>query len=262
LLDSTKLRSRADVPVGFNLSGGLDSSMLFALINSQFGSNSNIETFTFYTGDSRYDELEYVQSLLKGSNFKLNPILLSSDEVPDLAAEIALHQMEPYGGLPTIAYSKLFKVVAQKGFKVLIDGQGGDESWAVNNYYFNESNSTLQGVNSSPFRANVLEKDFIEEAKVIKNNPPFEENLLNLQYTDLFETKLQRVLRFSDWVSMQSSTELREPFLDYRLVENVFAMSREMIIRNGTQKYLFREIANDFLNNNIRLAPKRPLQTF
>lgn len=261
LLDSTKLRFRADVPVGFNLSGGLDSSMLFSLINSQFSEESKIEAFTFYTGDSRYDELEYVESLLKGSNFKLNPVLLSPEEVPDLAAEMALQQMEPYGGLPTIAYSKLFKVAAEKGFKVLLDGQGADESWAGYDYYFNDSNATLQGIKSSPFRPNVLNREFKELIDSKQQTPPFEENLLNLQYRDLFQTKLQRALRFSDRVSMQSSTELREPFLDYRLVENVFALPREMKIQDGTQKWLFRDIANDFLNNDIRLAPKRPLQT-
>ncbi|MBN3518712.1 asparagine synthase (glutamine-hydrolyzing) [Algoriphagus lutimaris] len=261
LLDSTKLRFRADVPVGFNLSGGLDSSMLFSLINSQFGSDSNIEAFTFYTGDSRYDELEYVESLLKGSNFKLNPVLLTASEVPNLAQEIAIQQMEPYGGLPTIAYSKLFKDAANKGFKVLLDGQGADESWAGYDYYFNDSNLTLQGVNSSPFRANVLKDDFLIHQSKVSYTPTFEEKLLNLQYRDLFHTKLQRALRFSDRVSMMSSTELREPFLDYRLVEHVFALPLEMKKRNNTQKWLFREIADDFLHNDLRLAPKRPLQT-
>lgn len=159
---------------------------------------------------------------------------------------MALQQMEPYGGLPTIAYSKLFKVAAEKGFKVLLDGQGADESWAGYDYYFNDSNATLQGIKSSPFRPNVLNREFKELIDSKQQTPPFEENLLNLQYRDLFQTKLQRALRFSDRVSMQSSTELREPFLDYRLVENVFALPREMKIQDGTQKWLFRDIANDF----------------
>lgn len=261
LLDSTRLRFRADVPVGFNLSGGLDSSMLFSLINSQFGDDSNIEAFTFYTGDDRYDEIEYVKSLLEGSNFKLNPVLLSPQEVPDLALQMAKQQMEPYGGLPTIAYSKLFKVAREKGFKVLLDGQGADESWAGYDYYFKDTNFTIQGVKSSPFRPQVLTRDFRELKDPQSEPQPFDNKLQNLQYRDLFQTKLQRALRFSDRVSMQFSTELREPFLDYRLVEKVFSLPTEMKIQGNTQKWLFREIANDFLKNDIRLAPKRPLQT-
>ncbi|WP_268035017.1 asparagine synthase (glutamine-hydrolyzing) [Algoriphagus sp. PAP.12] len=261
LLDSTRLRFRADVPVGFNLSGGLDSSMLFSLINSQFGDDSNIEAFTFYTGDDRYDEIEYVKSLLEGSNFKLNPVLLSPQEVPDLALQMAKQQMEPYGGLPTIAYSKLFKVAREKGFKVLLDGQGADESWAGYDYYFKDTNFTIQGVKSSPFRPQVLTRDFRELKDPQSEPQPFDNRLQNLQYRDLFQTKLQRALRFSDRVSMQFSTELREPFLDYRLVEKVFSLPTEMKIQGNTQKWLFREIANDFLKNDIRLAPKRPLQT-
>jgi asparagine synthase (glutamine-hydrolysing) len=262
LLDATKLRFRADVPVGFNLSGGLDSSMLFSLINQQFGEDSKIEAFTFYTGDDRYDELVYVEGLMKNSNFKLNPVLLSAPEVPDLAKEIALNQAEPYGGLPTIAYSKLFKVARNKGFKVMLDGQGSDESWAGYDYYFKSSDFTIQGVKKTPFRPDVLNQDFLKLAKKNTLDQPFgDDHLLNLQYRDLFQTKLQRAIRFSDRVSMQASTELREPFLDYRLVEEVFSLPKHLKVQGDVSKWLFRDIASDFLNPDIQMAPKRPLQT-
>lgn len=261
LLDSTRLRFRSDVPVGFNLSGGLDSSMLFALISSQFPENNEIEAFTFYTGDERYDELSYVQNLVKGSPYRLNAVRLSPEEVPDLASELSKNMAEPYGGLPTIAYSKLFKVANEKGFKVLLDGQGADESWAGYDYYFNANSSNLQGTTKSPFRAEVLTPELREYRETEIYPKHFAEELLNQQYNDIFRTKLQRALRFSDRVSMKFSTELREPFLDYRLVEEVFALPLELKKKGDVQKWLFRDIANDFLDDSLRLAPKRPLQT-
>ncbi|HMP94589.1 MAG TPA: asparagine synthase-related protein, partial [Phnomibacter sp.] len=90
---------------------------------------------------------------------------------------------------------------------------------------------------------------------------PFESRIQNLQYRDLFYTKIPRALRFNDRVSMLHSTELREPFLDYRLVEIAFARRDDEKIRNGQQKWMLRQIAAEKLGNSIALAPKRPVQT-
>ena len=49
LLKAVNLRFRADVPIGFNLSGGLDSSLLLALIDQQNIDKSSVEAFTFIT---------------------------------------------------------------------------------------------------------------------------------------------------------------------------------------------------------------------
>ena len=76
----------------------------------------------------------------------------------------------------------------------------------------------------------------------------------------MFYTKIPRALRFNDRVSMASTTELREPFLDYRLVEYAFSLPTKMKIRNNQGKYLLREILSDY-SKNLAFAPKRPLQT-
>jgi asparagine synthase (glutamine-hydrolysing) len=261
LIDAIKLRFRADVPVGFNLSGGLDSSMLFALIKDQFRDNHQIEAFTFYTGDPRYDEHEYVKLLVKSGGYKLNLVKLNANEVPDLALSLSHKMMEPFGGVPTIAYSKLFQDARSKGFKVLLDGQGADEAWAGYDYHFNSSGFNVQGSKTSPCRPEVLKTEFLTSFVKAPLNLPFDDKLLNLQYADIFHTKLQRALRFSDAVSMNHSTELREPFIDYRVMETVFGLPENLKRKDGVQKWLLREIANEFLENSLRLAPKRPLQT-
>ena len=95
-----------------------------------------------------------------------------------------------------------------------------------------------------------------EEAKVA-----FDDAVLNKQYRDLFYTKIPRALRFNDRISMAFSTELREPFLDYRLVELAFSLPLEFKIKNGISKYMLREIASEYLANDLVFAPKRALQT-
>lgn len=261
LLKAVNLRFRADVPVGFNLSGGLDSSILLALIDQQNIDKSTIEGFTFVTHDERYDELKWVQDMLAQRPYDLNICLLQATEVPELSLKLAQHQAEPYGGIPTLAYSKIFQLAGQKGIKVLLDGQGSDEAWAGYDYYTHQSNSNIQGVTQSPFRPEVLDADFAQ--KHIKTNypKPFADDLLNLQYRDLFYTKIPRALRFNDRVSMLYGTELREPFLDYELVEYVFSRPVDLKIKNGVQKWMLRKIAERFLQKELVLAPKRPLQT-
>ena len=110
-------------------------------------------------------------------------------------------------------------------------------------------------------RPNVLTEDFRSLAEKPQYDAPFQEKLLNLQYRDLFFTKIPRTLRFNDRVSMKYSTELREPFLDHRLVEMAFALPAQWKIRNGVGKYLLRKIASQFVPDTIGLAPKRALQT-
>ena len=260
-LKAINLRFRADVPVGFNLSGGLDSSTLLALIDQQNIDKSAVEAFTFVTNDERYDELFWVKSMLENRNFNLNVCELAAHEIPELSLKMAQHQMEPYGGIPTIAYSKIFQAASQKGVKVLLDGQGSDEAWAGYDYYLNNSQSIVQGVTKSPFRTQVLDAEFAQKASKTVYEKPFEDTLLNLQYRDLFYTKIPRALRFNDRVSMLYGTELREPFLDFELVEYVFSRPTNFKIQNGVQKWMLRKIAEKFLQKDLVLAPKRPLQT-
>jgi asparagine synthase (glutamine-hydrolysing) len=60
---------------------------------------------------------------------------------------------------------------------------------------------------------------------------------------------------------MAHSTELREPFLDHRLVEYAFSQPLLYKIKEGIQKYMLRDIVREFLTDRISFAPKRPLQT-
>ncbi|WP_166963639.1 asparagine synthase (glutamine-hydrolyzing) [Yeosuana marina] len=261
LIDSIGLRFRADVPVGFNVSGGLDSSALLALANVFQKDISKIEAFTFYTGDKNYDELPWVEQIIAKYKSPLNKVLLSAEEVPSLSKFISHIQDEPFGGIPTLAYSKLFASASKKDVKVLLDGQGMDEQLVGYDYYRNNSKSTIQGVKKSPFRKNMLHISFTDNILKKDYPMPFDSLLNNLQYRDLFYTKIPRALRFNDRVSMAHSTELRVPFLDYRLVEFGFSLPDEFKIKNNQGKQILRDIIADYVDSNVSYSPKRALQT-
>ncbi len=268
LKDSIKIRFRADVPVGFNISGGLDSSVLLALVNdfSNFQlPTSNfqplVNAYTFYTNNPDYDELPWVEMMLTKTQNPLKKVLLKADSVPDLAEKMAWQQDEPYGGIPTLAYAKIFEQARKDKVLVLLDGQGMDEQWAGYDYYTQDNEATIQGVTHSPYKTNMLSHSFLAKAEKPIYPKPFEDDILNKQYRDLFYTKIPRALRFNDRISMAFSTELREPFLDYRLVEFAFSLPLEFKIKNGITKYMLREIASEYLASDLVFAPKRALQT-
>jgi asparagine synthase (glutamine-hydrolysing) len=250
------------VALGFNISGGVDSSLLLAMVN-EFEEKKKIHAYTFYTNDERYDELPWVEKMISTTENPLNRVKFTAQDVQKTAEKIVVLQEEPCGGIPTLAYSKIFKKAQEDGIKVLLDGQGMDEQWAGYDYYLsNNSQNTIQGLGlNSPYRPNVLSEEL--KSYSVKPSYPklFDNDLQNKQYRDLFYTKIPRALRFNDRISMAYSTELREPFLDHRLVEFAFAQPSEFKIHNGVQKYMLREILKSIAPKDISFAPKRPLQT-
>lgn len=283
LQESVRLRFRSDVPVGINLSGGLDSSTLLALVQEVQGADSEVAAFHFATGDPRYDELPWVERMLEATRHPLVPVRLAPRDVPDLAAALWRCNLEPYGGLPTVAYAALFREARRRGVFVLLDGQGIDEACAGYDYHLRALTDSsgaaavsvpIQGA-SDPLRPQALVPEFRELAEaaptpVHPQAPLGDETnrrLLDLQLRDLLVTKLPRALRFNDRASMLASCELREPFLDHRLVELALRQPIHRKIERrpdgtpGARKAMIRAIARELLPSAVVDAPKRPVQT-
>jgi asparagine synthase (glutamine-hydrolysing) len=261
LADAVSLRFRSDVPVGINLSGGLDSSTLLGMVNDVRGEDDDVSAFTFSTGDPRYDELPWVRAMLERTRHPHVDCRLAAADVPALAASVAEAEDEPFGGIPTLAYARLFEEARRRGVVVLLDGQGMDEQWAGYDYYRGEGAPLVQGTASSPVRPDCLVPEFRGAASPAAFAAPFPDRLRNLQYRDARYTKIPRALRFNDRVSMRSSTELREPFLDHRLFELALRQPESRKIGEGRGKRFLRRIAAPLLPGGVAEAPKRPVQT-
>ncbi|MBI2376268.1 MAG: asparagine synthase (glutamine-hydrolyzing) [Deltaproteobacteria bacterium] len=262
LAQTIELRFRADVPVGINLSGGLDSSTLLALVHGLQGPESAVHAYSFVTGHAAYDELPWVEEMLRRTSHPHSAVALIAAEVPGLARDVAAIEDEPYGGLPTLAYAKVFEAARADGVIVLLDGQGMDEQWAGYDYYLpNAKDAIVQGVASSPLRPAALSRELAALAVAPAYPTPYPDRLRNLQYRDTFYTKLPRALRFNDRISMRASTELREPFLDHRLFELAFRQHEERKLGGGQRKRLLRTLVRELMPAAIVDAPKRPLQT-
>lgn len=265
MVDSVRLRFRSDVPVGINLSGGLDSSALLGVVRAVQGEQSTVKAYTFITGDPGYDELPWVKQTLAHTRHPSVECLLTAPEVPDLALSVQKAQDEPYSGLPTLAYARLFENARRDGTIVLLDGNGMDEQWAGYDYYESAlaggNAGTVQGTKESPFRADCLNPEFTRLAEGFTAPQPFGDKVRDLQYRDATITKIPRAMRFNDRISMRVSCELREPFLDHRLFELALRQPVERKINGGTRKWLLRRITGRLAPAGVVEAPKRPLQT-
>ena len=122
LRESAKLQLVSDVPVGIFLSGGIDSSVLVALLAE---SGTRLNSFSLTFGEAEYDESEYSRMVAKKFGTEHQEMCVSQQEA---LASIpgALQAMDQ----PTIDGVNTFLIARQaraSGIKVALSGLGGDE---------------------------------------------------------------------------------------------------------------------------------------
>ena len=87
LSDAVRIQLRSDVPVGISVSGGLDSSLLAAVVNQVSGGQKNFQLFHFTYESGDYDrEIPYVNLLAKSLGWEKPAVVcLRHRDVPELA---------------------------------------------------------------------------------------------------------------------------------------------------------------------------------
>ena len=100
--DAVRLRLRSDVPLGVNLSGGLDSACLMVTVDQLLQTNGNLQTFTASFDDARYDEQDFASQVPRYKQWIRHVQRLNEVNVWDLAWEALWHQEAPYGGIATL----------------------------------------------------------------------------------------------------------------------------------------------------------------
>jgi asparagine synthase (glutamine-hydrolysing) len=135
LENAVALRLRADVPLGFCLSGGLDSSSLLHLA-SKINQSKNVASlanglhaFTA-ANDSPLDERKWAEQMITHTDATWHVSELNSRQLTDALPQLIYHQDIPLLSTSTFAQSSIMKSAAHQNIKILIDGQGGDELFA------------------------------------------------------------------------------------------------------------------------------------
>lgn len=252
IADSTSLRMKADVPICFLLSGGLDSSLISVLGSKNV--NDGISTISAgFERDSRGmgDEFSASTAIAKLITSNHESFVCSNEEIIQNLPTLAKAMAEPMSSVDNIGFLKLGKKI-QNRFKVAITGQGADEvfggyNWYqsvpnshlkthyLNNYYDRSLSSLCQSLGHSlkyaidEFESYVSK--FFDETKCF--NSAKIASLHDLSIT-LSGDPLKRV----DNMMMSSGIESRVPFLDHRVVEYGLGLSMTDALSNGGKNHL------------------------
>lgn len=133
LVDAIKIRLRADVPYGAFLSGGLDSSLVVALMQKNAG--SPVSTFTIGFAERSHDESVHARAVAAHLGTNHQERILSPSEVIDLVPEIAQIHDEPFADSSSIPTTLLSRF-AHEQVSVTLSGDGGDELFGGYPRYF------------------------------------------------------------------------------------------------------------------------------
>lgn len=123
--DATRIRLRADIPVGAYLSGGIDSTFITALARPIV--DSNLRTFSVAFEDPELDESKYQREASTYLQTQHSEIRCSSREIGKVFPDVIWHTEQPVlraGPAPLFLLSEL---VHRNGFKVVLTGEGADE---------------------------------------------------------------------------------------------------------------------------------------
>ena len=133
ILDATRIRLRADVPVGAYLSGGIDSTFTSALVKQNF--NNFLCTFSVQFTDDRFDETHYQETAIEALKTDHRSIRCSEENIGEIFPKVIWHTETPILRTAPVPLYRLSRLVRDNRFKVVLTGEGADEIFAGYNIF-------------------------------------------------------------------------------------------------------------------------------
>ncbi|MBI5040497.1 MAG: N-acetylglutaminylglutamine amidotransferase [Gammaproteobacteria bacterium] len=260
----------ADVPVGVLLSGGLDSSLLVALL-AEAGVK---DLLTFSVGfedqpEEKGSEFEYSDQVVERYATRHHKYRIPNDEVLKRLPEAVDNMAEPMFGQDAVAFYLLSEQVS-KSVKVVQSGQGADEVFG--GYFWYPRMAAETGSDLDKFRVHYFDRDHAEFADMLEpelQGPDYTsadiaarlaepdadeyiDRVLRLDVTTLIvDDPVKRV----DNMTMAWGLEARVPFLDHHLVELAARMPPEYKLSSGG-KHVLKRIARGIVPDAVIDRPK------
>lgn len=125
LVDATRLRLRADVPVGAYLSGGLDSSAIAAIVRHHTG--TPLETFSVAFDDATFDERSFQERMAKALGTEHHVVECRQHDIGRVFPDVIWHTETPMLRTAPAPLFLLSDLVHRRGLKVVLTGEGADE---------------------------------------------------------------------------------------------------------------------------------------
>lgn len=272
LVDSVGLRLRSDVPVGILLSGGLDSSAMLAAAKVYAG--SRLTALSVVSDDPHSNEEPYID--LMASHTGCDVVKVHVDANPSMLLDelerVCWFSDEPVGGFSAVAHRLMMEQARANGLTVLLTGQGADEQLGGYNKYLyfylmdclrrgrwtkGAATAVQFGLRGTVFREFTFEearrylpwfrqrgaRDYagpaLEHGTVARTG--MADSYAEREYLDVCRYSVPMLLHYEDRMSMSHSREIREPFLDYRIVEYLARVPVEQKLNRGWTKWILRQ---------------------
>ena len=265
-----KRRAIADVPVGILLSGGLDSSLLVALLAE--AGDSNMMTFSVGFEDQPEEkghEFEYSDLVADLYGTRHQRFIIPNQEVLARLPEAVDNMAEPMVGQDAVAFYLLGERVSRE-VKVVQSGQGADEVFG--GYFWYQQMQDSVGSDIDRFRPLYFDRTHEELEQTVMpayHGPDYTSARVTQGLSDIGAGRfLNRVLGYDvttlivddpvkrvDNMTMAWGLEARVPVLDQELVELVACMPPEVKLRSGG-KHPLKVIARDLLPEVVVDRPK------
>jgi asparagine synthase (glutamine-hydrolysing) len=292
LIRSVELRLRADVPLAFCMSGGVDSNALIGIAKRVFG--HDVHGFTIVNTDARYEEADMVDLAVRELGVRHTAIpVVTEGFLPGLRELVRQHDAPVY----TITYYAqwmLQKAIAAAGYRISISGTAADELFSG---YYDHHLAYLQEIRSdtahhasslASWQAHVkpmVRNPHLGNPELFIDDPDFRDHIFldaaefgrflrtpwsepfcesrysdrllrNRMLNELFHESVPVILHEDDLNAMYFSVENRSPFLDRDLFEFCNSIPTRHLINGGRAKAILREsvrgIAPDGIVDNPR----------
>ena len=126
-LGAIRRQLRSDVPVGFALSGGVDSSSNVMAARAVLGHAAELHTFSFIPDDARINEEPWVDEVVRAAGARSHKLRLGPAELERDIEMLAAVQGEPFASPVIYAQYRILAMARDAGMTVMLSGQGADE---------------------------------------------------------------------------------------------------------------------------------------
>ena len=157
MTDSVRIRLRADVPVGSYLSGGLDSSVITAIVKNNF--NNQLRTFGITFQEQSFDESDFQNRMVDHLKTNHSSVSATNEDIGKFFSDAIYFGEKPIIRAAPVPLFLLSKKVREEGFKVVLTGEGADEIFGGYNIFRETKVRKLWSVDpESKFRPQLLKK--------------------------------------------------------------------------------------------------------
>ena len=224
LMMGMKKRLRSDVPIGFAVSGGIDSAALVGMAREIMGKEAHLHVFSVIAPGMDGDESEYQKAVVEHVGGIWHTVDVRKLEGKYLEKYIKATHRPPVAW-NNLAHFALCESVKAAGVTVLFNGQGADELFGGYPHYYkaafwNEKNTLWPVRKKWPIDFVLAGKQWFKGVLGSWAGRPFETCVDVLMRKDYYGERLTQLLRFEDRNGMACGIESRNPFADnYRMAD-------------------------------------------